>query len=238
MTQMIILKKDWLFWIWPNWDCSKTVSIKAQADCKDMEQEKRWKGKQSRKTALPTGAARIAADHRRWARRRYEYRGYRKGARSIYMRLLHMEPLTVMNIKKIPVWCGNTGFSARSSRQIHTGAWLRPCKQVIWPGTRLTAGSRVIHRAKHCWPTLPICTTGGDVCYLSTIFDVCTHEMQAYRLNDNLRVNFVLDTMDKLCGRYSSEDDRLQQSGVPLHQQRLHPETPGRCLRPVHVPEG
>lgn len=30
----------------------------------------------------------------------YQYRGYHKGARSIYMRLLHMEPPIVMNIKK------------------------------------------------------------------------------------------------------------------------------------------
>ena len=31
----------------------------------------------------------------------YEFRGYKKGARSIYMRLLHLEPPVVMNIKKI-----------------------------------------------------------------------------------------------------------------------------------------
>ena len=31
----------------------------------------------------------------------YQYRGYHKGARSIYMRLLHMEPPIVMNIKKV-----------------------------------------------------------------------------------------------------------------------------------------
>ena len=31
----------------------------------------------------------------------YEFRGYKKGARSIYMRLLHLDPPVVMNIKKI-----------------------------------------------------------------------------------------------------------------------------------------
>ncbi|WP_289688268.1 IS3 family transposase, partial [Dubosiella newyorkensis] len=31
----------------------------------------------------------------------YEFRGYKKGARSIYMRLLHMNPPIVMNLKKI-----------------------------------------------------------------------------------------------------------------------------------------
>ena len=31
----------------------------------------------------------------------YEYRGYKKGARSIYMRLLHQDPPVIMNLKKI-----------------------------------------------------------------------------------------------------------------------------------------
>ena len=31
----------------------------------------------------------------------YQYRGYAKGARSIYMRLLHKKPTVVMNLKKI-----------------------------------------------------------------------------------------------------------------------------------------
>ena len=31
----------------------------------------------------------------------YQYRGYDKGARGIYMRLLHMNPPIVMNVKKI-----------------------------------------------------------------------------------------------------------------------------------------
>lgn len=31
----------------------------------------------------------------------YQFRGYAKGARGIYMRLIHMEPPVVMNIKKI-----------------------------------------------------------------------------------------------------------------------------------------
>ena len=31
----------------------------------------------------------------------HEFRGYRKGARSIYMRLLHLTPPVVMNLKKI-----------------------------------------------------------------------------------------------------------------------------------------
>ena len=40
----------------------------------------------------------------------YQYRGYHKGARSIYMRLLHMEPPT---------------YSALSARQIPIGEWQK-----------------------------------------------------------------------------------------------------------------
>lgn len=32
----------------------------------------------------------------------------------------------------------------------------------------------------------------GGVCYLSPILDVCTHEVLAYKVSDNLRVDFVL----------------------------------------------
>ena len=31
----------------------------------------------------------------------YQYRGYDKGARGIYMRLIHMDPPIIMNVKKI-----------------------------------------------------------------------------------------------------------------------------------------
>ena len=41
----------------------------------------------------------------------------------------------------------------------------------------------------------------GGVCYLSPILDVCTHEVLAYRLSDNLRVDFVLDMVDAMCGK-------------------------------------
>ena len=55
----------------------------------------------------------------------YEFRGYKKGARSIYMRLLHLNPLVVMNIKKIRRLMKNTDCIARSGRRIRTDAWLR-----------------------------------------------------------------------------------------------------------------
>ncbi len=40
----------------------------------------------------------------------YEFLGYKKGARSIYMRLLHLDPPVVMNIKKIRRLMGKYGL--------------------------------------------------------------------------------------------------------------------------------
>jgi transposase InsO family protein len=47
----------------------------------------------------------------------------------------------------------------------------------------------------------------GGVCYLSTILDACTHEALAYRLSDNLKVDFVLNMVDTMCSKYGAELD-------------------------------
>ena len=44
-------------------------------------------------------------------------------------------------------------------------------------------------------------------CYLSTILDACTHEILAYCLSKNLKVDFVLETVDKLVAEYGAELD-------------------------------
>ena len=64
----------------------------------------------------------------------YEFRGYRKGARSVYMRLLHLDPPVVMNIKKI----------RRLMRKYSLFCPIRPCSQC--PG-KATAGTTRRRRA-------------------------------------------------------------------------------------------
>ena len=53
--------------------------------------------------AAPLRQQREESDSRDFAlvKKAYEFRGYKKGARSIYMRLLHLNPPVNMNIKKI-----------------------------------------------------------------------------------------------------------------------------------------
>ncbi|MCS6130318.1 hypothetical protein DWV13_01390 [Clostridium botulinum] len=53
----------------------------------------------------------------------YQYRGYDKGRRGIYMRLLHIS--VKMNQKKLVALCTNTIYSVRFAKQIHIEGWQR-----------------------------------------------------------------------------------------------------------------
>ena len=137
----------------------------------------------------------------------YEFRGYKKGARSIYMRLLHLDPPVIMNIKKI-------------RRLMKKYDLFCPIRQAN-PYRRMARAMQTSHVARNeiqrqfkaYAPRKALLTDitylfyRGGVCYLSPILDVCTHEVLAYKLSDSLRVNFVLDMVDDMCARYGAELD-------------------------------
>lgn len=56
----------------------------------------------------------------------YRMRGYSKGAKGIYMALLHMEPPVIMNLKKYGGSWTNTACHALCARQTPTGGWPGP----------------------------------------------------------------------------------------------------------------
>lgn len=62
----------------------------------------------------------------------YRHRGYQKGARSIYMSLLHRDPPVVMNVKKSAGSWINTDCPARYGKQTRTGGWQKHCGQAMW----------------------------------------------------------------------------------------------------------
>ena len=139
----------------------------------------------------------------------YEFRGYQKGARSIYMRLLHLDPPVVMNIKKI-------------RRLMRKYGLFCPIRQAN-PYRRMAKAMKTSHVAKNeinrqfrsYAPRKALLTDitylfyRGGVCYLSPILDVCTHEVLAYRLSDNLKVDFVLDMVDAMLRKYGAELDNM-----------------------------
>ncbi len=137
----------------------------------------------------------------------YEFRGYRKGARSIYMRLLHLEPPVVMNIKKIRRLMKKYGLFCPIRQP---NPYRRMAKAMK---TSHVAENEVQRQFRKYPPRKALLTDitylfyRGGVCYLSPILDVCTHEVLAYKVSDNLRVDFVLYMVDNMCERYGAELD-------------------------------
>ena len=159
--------------------------------------------------AAPLRQQREESDSRDFAlvKKAYEFRGYKKGARSIYMRLLHLNPPVNMNIKKIrrlmkkyELFCPIRGANP----------YRRMAKAMK---TSHVAKNEINRRFRAYAPRKAFLTDitylfyRNGVCYLSPILDVCTHEVLAYEVSDNLRVDFVLNTVDSLCARYGAELD-------------------------------
>ena len=136
----------------------------------------------------------------------YNFRGYKKGARSIYMRLLHLTPPVRMNRKKIrrimrkyglvcPVRTPNPYRKLMKDMQTSHVA-PNEVKRNFRQGVRkvlLTDITYLFYR--------------GGVCYLSTILDAFTHEILAYRLSESLKVEFVIETVEELSDRYGATLD-------------------------------
>lgn len=137
----------------------------------------------------------------------YEFRGYKKGARSIYMRLLHKKPPIIMNLKKIRRLMNKFGLFCPIRQANPYRRMARAMK------TSHVAENKVQRQFKGFEPRKALLTDitylfyRKGVCYLSPIMDVCTHEALAYELSDNLRVDFVLNMVDKMCADYGAELD-------------------------------
>jgi transposase InsO family protein len=124
----------------------------------------------------------------------YQFRGYNKGARGIYMRLLHMRPPVHMNIKKIrrlmkknnlfcPIRKANP--YRRAAKAIAT-AHVSPNllnREFESRGPRKVLLTDITY----------IINGKAPRCYMCTIIDACTKEILAWTLSISLEVDFVLD---------------------------------------------
>lgn len=149
----------------------------------------------------------------------YHFRGYRKGARSIHMRLLHLEQPVVMNLKKI----------RRLMRKYDLHCPIREAN----PYRRMAKAMKTSHVAENkvsrqfkSFPPRKALLTDitylfyrGGVCYLSPVIDVCTHEVLAYKVSASLRVDFVLAMVDELIVKYGAE---LDDSAIVHSDQGCH----------------
>ena len=135
----------------------------------------------------------------------YSFRGYWKGARSIYMRLLHTGH--VMNLKKIRRLMDKYGLKCpirgpnpyrQMARAIKTNAAFpnEVNREFVKGGVRKVLLTDITY--------IPY---SGSICYLSTILDAFTREVLAYELSMNLMVEFVLKTVDDLIAEHGGTLD-------------------------------
>jgi len=135
----------------------------------------------------------------------YNFRGYAKGARSIYMTLLHRN--IRMNLKKIRRLMGKYGLFCPIRA-------ANPYRRMAKAMRTNKVASNVVDRNFRAHGVRKVLLTDitylpfkSGRCYLSTILDAYTHEILAYEISMSLKVDFVLDTVAQLIDKHGSTLD-------------------------------
>ena len=142
----------------------------------------------------------------------YNYRGYSKGARGIYMRLLHKDPPVHMNIKKIRRLMKKYGLFC-PIRQANPYRRTARALQTDHVAPNLVNREFEEHGPRSVLLTDITYIINGKAprCYLSTIVDACTKELLAWKLSASLEIDFVLETVQEL----------MEKHKVSLHAETL-----------------
>lgn len=132
----------------------------------------------------------------------YRYRGYDKGARGIYMRLIHLDHPVIMNIKKI----------RRLMKKYNLFCPIRqanPYRRMAKALKTNNVADNILNREfKEHGPRMVILTDityipyNNTRCYLSVILDAFTKEVLSYVLSTSLEVDFVLETVNILIEKH------------------------------------
>ncbi|HBI62812.1 MAG TPA: IS3 family transposase [Lachnospiraceae bacterium] len=128
----------------------------------------------------------------------YNQRGYSKGARGIYMCMVHWNPPVVMNLKKIRRLMDKYGLVCPVRK---ANPYKRMAKALK---TNHVADNLVGRKFTEYGPRKVLLTDityipySGKFAYLSTVLDAYTKQILSYVLSDCLEVDFVLETVKKL----------------------------------------
>lgn len=141
----------------------------------------------------------------------YGHRGYSKGARGIYMNLLHQKPPIIMNLKKI----------RRLMKKYSLICPIRkanPYRQMAKALKTNTVTENILNREFTAHGPRKVLLTDityipyeNIFCYLSTVIDAYTKQVLAYVLSESLEVDFVLETVNLL----------IEQHGISLQSETL-----------------
>jgi transposase InsO family protein len=149
----------------------------------------------------------------------FQFRGYDKGIRGIHMRLLHMNPPILMNLKKIQRLMHKYSLKCPIRK---ANPYRRMAKAMK---TDAVADNILQRQFKEHGPRkvlltdityIPCC---GVFFYLSVIKDAYTMQILAYVLSDSLEVDFVLETVNILISKHgaSLDDETLIHSDQGCH---------------------
>ena len=141
----------------------------------------------------------------------YRHRGYGKGARSIYMCMLHWDPPVVMNLKKIRRLMGKYGLACPIRKANPYRRMARALKSSHVADNLLNREFTQHGPRRVLLTDITYLPYNGKFCYLSTILDAYTRQILSYVLSDSLEMDFVLETVNNL----------VKQHGVSLDAETL-----------------
>ena len=132
----------------------------------------------------------------------YNYKGYNKGARGIYMRLLHMNPPIIMNVKKIRRLMKKYNLFC-PIRQVNPYRRMAKALKTNNVADNLLNREFKLHGPRKVLLTdITYLPYDGARCYLSTILDAYTKEILSYVLSETLEIDFVLETVNQLIDKH------------------------------------
>ena len=125
-------------------------------------------------------------------------RGYAKGARGIYMCMLHWERPVIMNIKKIRRLMKKYGLECPIRKANPYRRMANALRSSNMSDNLLKREFRDYGARKVLLTDITYIPYDGKFCYLSTILDAYTKQILSYVLSDSLEIDFVLETVNKL----------------------------------------
>lgn len=128
----------------------------------------------------------------------YKFRGYDKGIRGIQMRLLHIKEPVIMNHKKIARLMKKYGLKCPIRRENPYRKMMRSIKTNTIADNLLQRGFTKFGPRMALLTDITYIPCLGGFVYLSVIKDAYTREVLAYVLNESLKIDFVIDTINQL----------------------------------------
>ncbi len=132
----------------------------------------------------------------------YRMRGFTKGARGVYMALIHMDPPVIMNLKKIRRLMDKFNLSCPVRK---ANPYRRMAKALK---TSNVAANLLQREFESYGPRIVLLTDitylpyNGRFAYLSTILDAYTKQILSYVVSESLEVDFVLQTVNQLVEKH------------------------------------